>query len=133
MAPVLGHEDFVSAYETSSDGTMLASIALKTIDDQAFPAVLLWDPAQGTELQTLTLSEPGLCLDFSPNGSLLAVGVGSALEIWDLSTATKIVSLQGMRIPSLNCSFHLMAATSPPPAWITSFTFGRWLNKDFSI
>jgi len=46
-------------------------------------------------LQTLTLSEPGLCLDFSPNGSLLAVGVGSALEIWDLSTATKIVSLQG--------------------------------------
>lgn len=95
MAPVLGHEDFVSAYETSSDGTMLASIALKTIDDQAFPAVLLWDPAQGTELQTLTLSEPGLCLDFSPNGSLLAVGVGSALEIWDLSTATKIVSLQG--------------------------------------
>ncbi len=95
MAPVLGHEDFVNAYETSSDGTMLASIALKTVNEQTLPAVLLWDPAQGAELQTLILNEPGLCLDFAPNGSLLAVGTGTNLEIWDVSTASRIASLQG--------------------------------------
>jgi WD40 repeat protein len=95
MGPALSHEDFVTAYASSRDGSMLASIASRVIGDEAVPTVSMWDAVQGAELTTLVLNEPALCLDFSPNGSLLAVGVGNTLQIWDVTTGSMIASLEG--------------------------------------
>lgn len=93
MAPVMSHEDFVTAYAMTRDGSMLASIASRFVSDAAVPAISLWDAAQGVELKTLVLSAGAACLDFSPNGSLLAVGVDNALQIWDVTSGTMLVSL----------------------------------------
>jgi len=95
MGPALNHQDFVTAYASSWDGSMLASIASKVINDVAVPTISMWDAVQGEELKTLELTTPALCLDFSPNGALLAVGAGNNLEIWDVSTGAMIVSLEG--------------------------------------
>lgn len=95
MGTQLSHEDFVTAYTLTNDGTILASAASKTVNDVPVPAIILWDAAQGVELKTLVTTESAQCLAFSPNGSLLAVGVGSAIQIWDVTSGTMIVSLDG--------------------------------------
>ena len=46
-------------------------------------------------LRTFELTEPALCIDFSPNGTLLAMGVGSALQIWDVTSGSMLASLDG--------------------------------------
>jgi WD40 repeat protein len=46
-------------------------------------------------LRTFELTEPALCIDFSPKSNLLALGVGSALQIWDVTSGAMLVSLEG--------------------------------------
>ncbi|PKN99691.1 MAG: hypothetical protein CVU42_06805 [Chloroflexi bacterium HGW-Chloroflexi-4] len=94
FAPTLDHQDFVTAYAMTRDGSMLASNVSTAGVDPA-PAVTLWDAAGGNVLRTFGLTEPALCLDFSPNGTLLAMGVGSALQIWDVTSGALLASLDG--------------------------------------
>jgi len=93
LGPTMSHEDFVTAYAMSKDGSMLASIAASTVNGAIVPSVTLWNAADGASLNTLVLNEPAQCLDFSPNGSLLAIGVGNALQLWDVSSGTMLASL----------------------------------------
>ncbi len=95
MGPTLGHEDFVMAYALTKDGTILASAASTTQNGVSSPSVALWDATTGTQLKTLLLAEPAYCVAFSPNGSLLAIGTGSAIEIWDVPNGTRVASLTG--------------------------------------
>lgn len=94
FGPTLDHQDFVTAYAMTRDGSMLASNVSTAGIDPA-PAVTLWDAAGGNVLRTFELTEPALCIDFSPNGTLLAMGVGSALQIWDVTRGSMLASLDG--------------------------------------
>jgi len=94
FGPTLDHQDFVTAYAMTRDGSMLAS-NVSTAGVDPGPAVTLWDAAGGNVLKTYTLTEPALCMDFSPNGTLLAMGVGSSLQIWDVTSGTLLASLDG--------------------------------------
>jgi WD40 repeat protein len=94
LSPTLDHQDFVTAYAMTRDGSMLAS-NVSTASVEPAPAVTLWDASGGNVLRTFELTEPALCLDFSPNGTLLAMGVGSALQIWDVTSGAMLVSLDG--------------------------------------
>lgn len=94
FGPTLDHQDFVTAYAMTRDGSMLAS-NVTTAGVNPVPAVTLWDAAGGNVLKTYELTEPALCIDFSPNGTLLALGVGSTLQIWDVTSGDMIVSLDG--------------------------------------
>jgi len=78
FGPTLDHQDFVTAYAMTRDGS-----------------ITLWDAAGGNVLRTFELTEPALCIDFSPNGTLLAMGVGSALQIWDVTSGSMLTSLDG--------------------------------------
>jgi WD40 repeat protein len=53
----------------------------------------------------LVLAETAQCLAFSPNNSLLAAGVGSAVQIWDVTSGTLIISLDGHAGPVNNVAF----------------------------
>ena len=52
------HEDFVSYYTVSPDGTILASAAAKLINNEFVPVITLWDTSSSTELNTLVVSDP---------------------------------------------------------------------------
>ena len=94
FGPTLDHQDFVTAYAMTRDGSLLAS-NVSTAGVNPGPAVTLWDAAGGNVLKTYALTEPALCMDFSPNGTMLAMGVGSSLQIWDVTSGTLLASLDG--------------------------------------
>lgn len=94
FGPTLDHQDFVTAYAMTRDGSMLAS-NVSTAGVNPGPAVTLWDAAGGNVLKTYVLTEPALCMDFSPNGTILAMGVGSSLQIWDVTSGDLLASLDG--------------------------------------
>ena len=95
FAEPFNHQDFVSAYTMTRDGSILASVAAKYENDAPVPAVFLWDTTLGVELQTLALSQQAQCLAFSPSGNLLAVGAGNRLEIWDVAAGILLTTLDG--------------------------------------
>lgn len=89
----LHHQDFVTAYALTNDGSIIASAAPKYINEVMVSTVTLWDAAGGVELKTFELDNMAQCLAFSPNSNLLAIGVGSALQIWDVTSGTLVISL----------------------------------------
>ncbi|MBA4384558.1 MAG: hypothetical protein C0410_07460 [Anaerolinea sp.] len=95
FGPTLDHQDFVTTYAMTRDGSLIASNASTAGIETTGPAVTLWDAAGGNVLKTYELTEPALCIEFSPNGTLLAMGVGSALQIWDVTSGTMLASLDG--------------------------------------
>lgn len=94
LGPTLDHQDFVTTYAMTRDGSLLASDASTAGVDPAVHAVTLWDAAGGNVLRTFELTGQVLCIEFSPNGTLLAMGVGSALQIWDVTSGTMLASLE---------------------------------------
>ena len=99
LGATFNHEDFVSAYRLSPDGKVLASAALKTINGNPEPAIELWNAAQGTEQNILLLPQTAISLDFSPDGSLLAVATGNDVQLWDVTSATQIATLSSHSAP----------------------------------
>jgi WD40 repeat protein len=95
MGATFSHEDFISTYTLSPDGTILASAAGKTINNVFSPTVTLWDATQGLELKNLVLSAPTTTISFSPDGKLLAVGTGKNIEIWNATTGVLVTTLTG--------------------------------------
>jgi WD40 repeat protein len=85
LSAEFNHEDFLTSFTLSSDSTLLATAAGKTVNGTFSPVVLLWDAAQGVELRTIVLSSSANALSFSPNGRLLAVGVEDTLQVWNVS------------------------------------------------
>jgi WD40 repeat protein len=90
LSPEFNHEDFLSAYTTSPDGTLLATAAGKTVNGAFSPTVTLWDVVEGVEMHTLILSESANALSFSPDGKLLAVAAGKDLQLWRVSDGSLI-------------------------------------------
>ncbi len=95
LSPEFSHEDFVSAYALSPDGTLLASAAGKTVNGEMVPAVILWDTMTGAELRVLPHPSPVSALAFSPDGKLLAAASGNTIVIWNTSDGSLLASLSG--------------------------------------
>jgi WD40 repeat protein len=82
LSPAFNHEDFLSAFTVSSDGSILATAAGKTVNGAFAPAVTLWDVVDGVEMHTLVLDNNAAALSFSPDGKLLAIAEGNDLQLW---------------------------------------------------
>jgi WD40 repeat protein len=95
MGKSFEHEDFVSTFQLSHDGKILASAALKTVDGDVKPAVTLWDTTSGAVLHILVISSTSSGLSFSPDDSLLAVSVDNTIQIWDVAGGTLLATLTG--------------------------------------
>jgi WD40 repeat protein len=95
MGKSFDHEDFVGSFTLSADGKVLASAAGKTINGNFVPAVTLWDTASGNVLQTLQLANPAMGVSFSPDGSLVAMGVGNDVQVWEVTTGKQLATLSG--------------------------------------
>ncbi len=97
MGGTTSSEDFLSAYQLSPDGKTLAGATLKTIDGKYPAVVTLWDAATGSEVKNLVFSENAgiTSLDFSPDGSLLAVTTGNDVQVWDVANGSALVTLTG--------------------------------------
>jgi WD40 repeat protein/DNA-binding SARP family transcriptional activator len=82
-----GHTGPVYRVAFSPDGTRLATAS-------ADRTARLWDAATGRELLTLS-PHPGdvFSAAFSPDGRRLAAGTRGKVVVWDLSTATPLLSL----------------------------------------
>lgn len=88
-------EDFLSAYEISPNSQLLATSAGKTFNGNFTPAVTLWEVTTGNALGDLVLEQTANGLSFSPDSSLLAVTSGNEVQVWDVASLTKLVSLSG--------------------------------------
>jgi WD40 repeat protein len=95
LGPSFSHEDFLSAFSLSPDGTILATVASKVVNNQSFPTLFLWDAAQGTELTAIILENPANAVTFSPDGKMLAAGIGNLLQVWRVSDGQLLGSFAG--------------------------------------
>lgn len=93
LGPRFDHEDSVSDFALSPDGTMLASAAGKTLDGIYKPIIYLWNRESGAFIRALVLDNPATALAFSPDGKLLAVAEGNAVQIWDVQNEKVITTL----------------------------------------
>jgi WD40 repeat protein len=99
MGATTSNEDFVGSYELSPDGKILASAAPRTINGAESFAVTLWDVATGSEIKTIPFTDPDYGLDFSADGSLLAVGVGNNVQVIEVSSGKILANLSGHSAP----------------------------------
>jgi WD40 repeat protein len=91
---LVGHTRAVMGLAFSPDAHLLASGDFAGV-------VKLWDVAARTEWATLTASEETDYLEevaavaFSPDGRVLAVALGRAVQLWDVTTAKRLALLEG--------------------------------------
>lgn len=94
------HEDAVTAVAVSWDGRLIASGG----NDQK---VYLWNAASGDELALITQRSPITGLEFSQDGSLLAITlVDHGVRIFELATGALRTTLWGHEKPVENVAFH---------------------------
>ncbi len=93
-SPYFSHEDFVSAEALSPDGSVLATAAAGTVDNEYAPFIQLWDVQTGQSLgRLLTGQDPSNALSFAPDGRTLASGTGSQVILWDASSQEQLAVL----------------------------------------
>ncbi len=93
-AAVLGEDSF-NSYTMSSDGTILAGAAAKTVNGNYAFAVTLWNAGDNSELRIIVLPDVCSSIAFSPDASMLAATVGSDVLVYDVTTGDLLATLSG--------------------------------------
>ncbi|MHC1782783.1 MAG: WD40 repeat domain-containing protein [Anaerolineaceae bacterium] len=97
------HEDFISGWALSPDGSFLVTSAGGELDGEFAPLLYLWDARTGQQVNALKLPEfPSASLAFSPDGQLLAATAGKTVRLYQISDRTLMATLDG---PTENISY----------------------------
>jgi hypothetical protein len=105
MGNATNSEDFVDQYALSPDGKLLASAAMKTIDGNYTSTVTLWNASSGAEVRILILTESVSCMAFSADGTMLAIGTGNDIQVYEVSSGIKLATLSGHSGPPMAVAF----------------------------
>jgi WD40 repeat protein len=95
MGIATSSEDFVDQYALSPDGKLLASAAMKTIDGNYTSTVTLWNASSGAEVRILILAQSVSCMAFSADGTMLAIGSGNDIQVYEVSSGNLLATLSG--------------------------------------
>lgn len=105
MGPRFSHEDFVTGFDLSRNGLVLASSAGGTINGVYSPLVYLWDTQSGSNLASIAYPDSISALAFSPDGKILAGASAGTLILWDMATNKVINIIQGQSKTIYTLSF----------------------------
>ena len=80
------HQDFIIGYDLNNAGTLLATSAAETTNDEFHPTVFLYDFKTGELIHKFTTEKSVYSLHFSPDDSLLALANGNSIAMLDMNT-----------------------------------------------
>jgi WD40 repeat protein len=96
LGPEFSHEDFISGWDLSADGAMLATSAGGDLDGEFSPLLYLWDARTGLQIDALKLPDtPAMSVAFSPDGQILAAAAGRDAMLYRVSDLALLASLEG--------------------------------------
>ena len=86
LGPVMGHEDFISAFALSPDDATLATAAGGTLNGEFTALINFWNPESGERVAAYPLARSASAMAYSPDGAVLAVAVGGDVLLLDPAT-----------------------------------------------
>jgi WD40 repeat protein len=87
MGPSLEHEDFITTIAWSPNSDLIASAAAATSGQEFLPAVTLWDPQTGEQLNVLPLKTSIAQIKFSPDGTQLGIlTTDGGFQVWNIQS-----------------------------------------------
>ncbi len=90
------HEDFISGWSLSPDGSLLATSAGGELDGEYSPLLYLWDARTGQQIDILKMPDsPAMSVAFSPDGQILAASAGRNILLYRVSDRSLLTSLEG--------------------------------------
>ena len=90
IAPAIYHQDFISSYTTSTDGSLLITSASKTVNDSFVPLVFFYNASTGDLINTFELSIPAYTMSISSESPLLAVNESDSVVIINTQTCNEV-------------------------------------------
>ena len=132
----LNHEEFVQAVAFTPDGSLLASAAMGTLNDEFIPVVRLWNVADGSAMSTLAGHSAWVnLLKFSADGRwLAAAGKDGSLTIWEVSQTQPLSTFNGVGAQVLDVAFtpdgeNLLATFADGSAKLWKISNAQELNS----
>lgn len=106
LGPVMGHEDFISAFALSPDDATLATAAGGTLNGEFTALINFWNPQSGERIAAYPQAKFASAMAYSPDGAVLAVAVGGDVLLLDPATGQSIQSFNaaGDAVTSLGFS-----------------------------
>jgi RNA polymerase sigma factor (sigma-70 family) len=89
---IRGHKHMAVSLTFSPDGRLLATGGSQHDND-----IRVWDVATGREVRVISTGAVVLAASFSPDGKVLAAGLGDGrLDLWDVATGKEVRNLEGV-------------------------------------
>lgn len=90
LGPVMGHEDFISAFALSPDDATLATAAGGTLNGEFAALINIWNPQSGERVAAYPQARSASAMTYSPDGAVLAVAVGGDVLMLDPATGQSL-------------------------------------------
>jgi WD40 repeat protein len=78
---------------------------MKTIDGNYTSTVTLWNASSGAEVRILILDQSVSCMAFSADGTMLAIGTGNDIQVFEVSSGLPLATLSGHSGPPMTVAF----------------------------
>ena len=90
LGPVMGHEDFISAFALSPDDATLATAAGGTLNGEFTALINFWNPESGERVAAYPQARSASAMTYSPDGAVIAVAVGGDVLLLDPATGQSL-------------------------------------------